>query len=66
MLVTLIFHSNVLDYPQLLIFVEATRFYHCLIVDLAPVDACVVRKYKTFQLSQRVTHKSSQKSEKRS
>ena len=39
--------------------VAATRFYHRLIVDLAPIDSCVVRKYKTSQISQRVTHKSS-------
>ena len=52
-------HSKVSDYPQLLIFVAATRFYHCLIVDLALVDACVVRMYKTSQISQRVTLKSS-------
>ena len=34
-------------------------FYQCLIVVLAPVDSCVVRRYKTSQISQRVTHKSS-------
>ena len=39
--------------------VTATRFYHCLIVDLALVDSCIVRRYKTSQISQRVTHKSS-------
>ena len=39
--------------------VAATRFYHRLIVDLIPVDSCVVRKYKTSQISQRVTHNSS-------
>ena len=42
-----------------MIFVAATRFYHRLIVDLAPVDVCVVRRHKTSQISQRVTHKSS-------
>ena len=35
-------------------------FYQRLIVDLASVDSCVVRRYKTSQISQRVTHKSSQ------
>ena len=49
---------KVLDHPQLLIFVIATRFY------LAPVDTCVVRRYKTSQISQRITHTASQKSEK--
>ena len=39
--------------------VAATRFYHCLIVDLALVDSCVVRRHKTSQISQRITHKSS-------
>ena len=39
--------------------VTATRFYHCLIVDLAPVDSCAVKRYKTSQITQRVTHKSS-------
>ena len=58
-LMTLRSHSKVSDHPQLLIFVAATRFYHCLIVDLALVDACVVRMYKTSQISQRVTLKSS-------
>ena len=59
-LVTLRSHSKqVSDHPQLLIFVAATRFYHYLIVDLAPVDVCVVRRHKTSQISQRVTHKSS-------
>ena len=38
--------------------VAATRFYHYLIVDLAPVDSCVIRMYKTFQISQRITYKS--------
>ena len=65
MLVTLRSHSKVSDQLQLLIFVATTRFYHCLIVDLALVDAYVVRRYKTFQISQKVTHKSSQKFEKR-
>ena len=58
-LVSLRSHSKVSDHLQLLIFVVATRFYHRLIVDLAPVDAYVVRRYKTSQISQRVTHKSS-------
>ena len=39
--------------------VAATRFYHCLIIDLVLVDSCVVRRHKTSQISQRVTHKSS-------
>ena len=34
-------------------------FYQSLIVVLALVDSCVVRRYKTSQISQRVTHKSS-------
>ena len=54
-LVTLRFHSKVSDHLQLLIFVAATRFYKRLIVDLVPVDTCVVRKYKISQISQRVT-----------
>ena len=58
-LVTLRLHSKVSDHFQLLIFVAATRFYQCLIVDLTPVDACVVRMYNTSQISQGVTHKSS-------
>ena len=58
-LVTLRSHSKVSDHLQLLIFVIVTRFYQCLIVDLALVDACVVRRYNTFQISQGVTHKSS-------
>ena len=58
-LVTLRSHSKVSNQLHLLIFVAATRFYQCLIVDLAPVDICVVRRYNTFQISQRVTHKSS-------
>ena len=37
--------------------VAATRFYHHLIVDLALVDSCVVKRYKTSLISQRVTHK---------
>ena len=37
----------------------ATKFYQCLIVVIAPIDSCVVRRYKTSQISQRVTHKSS-------
>ena len=36
-----------------------TMFYQRLIVDLASVDSCVVRSYRTSQISQRVTHKSS-------
>ena len=36
-----------------------TMFYQCLIVVLAPVVSCVIRRYKTSQISQRVTHKSS-------
>ena len=39
--------------------VVATRFYHHLIVVLALVDSCVVRRYKTSQISQRVIWKSS-------
>ena len=58
-LVSLRSHSKVSDHLQLLIFVVATRFYHRLIVDFAPVDAYVVRRYKPSQISQRVTHKSS-------
>ena len=50
-LVTLKSHSKVSDHLQLLIFVAATRFYQYLIVDLAPVDACVVRRYSTSQIS---------------
>ena len=65
-LVTLRSHSKVSNHPQLLIFVAATRFYYRLIVDLATVDACVVRRYKTSQISQRVTHKSSKSLEKHS
>ena len=38
----------------------ATMFYQHLIVDLAPVDSCAARRYQTSQISQRVTHKSSQ------
>ena len=53
LLVTLRFHtiSNDLD--------ATTMFYQRLIVDLAPVDSCVVRRYKTSQISQRLTYKSS-------
>ena len=58
-LVTLRSHSKVSNQLQLLIFVATTRFYHRLIIDLISVDACVVRRYKIFQISQRVTHKSS-------
>ena len=39
--------------------VAATRFYHRLIIDLSPVYSCVVKSYKTSQISQRVIHKSS-------
>ena len=45
--------------PPVVDHVAATRFYHRLIGDLAPIYSCVVRRYKTSQLSQRVTHKSS-------
>ena len=38
----------------------AIMFYQRLIVVLALVDSCVVRRYKTSQISQRVTHKSFQ------
>ena len=58
-LVTLRSHSKVSGHLLLMMFVVATRFYQCLIVDLAPVDACVVRRYNTSQISQKVTHKSS-------
>ena len=64
--VTLRSHLKVLDHVQLLIFVVAISFYHRLIVDLASVDACVVRRYKTSQILQRVTHKSFKKSSKHS
>ena len=57
-IVTLRSYSKVADHLQLLIFVVAIRFYQCLIVDLAPGDACVVRRYNTSQISQRATHKS--------
>ena len=33
-----------------LLYDVATMFYLCLIVDFAPVDSCVVRRYKTFQI----------------
>ena len=46
-LVTLRSHSKVSDQLLLLIFVAATRFYQRLIIDLALVDACVVRMYNT-------------------
>ena len=55
---TLRSHSKVSDHIHLLIFVAATRFYQCLIADLALVNAYVVRRYNTSQISQRVTHKS--------
>ena len=58
-LLTLRSHLKVSDHLHLLIFVAATRFYQCLIVDLAPIDAYVVKRYNTSQISQRVTHKSS-------
>ena len=34
-------------------------FYLCLIVNLALVDSCVVRRYKTSKISQEVTHNAS-------
>ena len=58
-LVTLRSHLKLSDHLHLLIFVATTRFYQCLIVDLTPVDACVVRRYNTSQISKEVTHKSS-------
>ena len=58
-LVILISHSKFSDHLQLLIFVATIRFYHCLIVDLAPIDAYAVRRYSISQISQGVTHKSS-------
>ena len=36
-----------------------TMFCQRLIVDLTPVNSCVIRRYKTSQISQRVTKKSS-------
>ena len=42
-----------------------TIFYQHLIVVLAPVDSCVVKRCKISQISQRVMHKSSKKSSKR-
>ena len=36
-----------------------TMFYQRLIIVLASIASCVVRMYKTCQISQRVTHKSS-------
>jgi len=59
MLMTLRSYSKVSDHLHLLIFVAATMFYRCLIADLASVDAYVVRRYNTSQISQGVTHKSS-------
>ena len=56
-LVTLRSHSKVSGHLNLLIFVAATRFYQCLIVDLALVDTYVVRRYNTSQISQGVTYK---------
>ena len=58
-LVTLRSHLKISDHLQLLIFVATTRFYQYLIVDVAPVDTCVVRRYNTSQISQKVTHRSS-------
>ena len=58
-LVTLRSHSKVSDHLQLLVFVAATRFYQCLIVDLTSVDACVVRIYNNSLISPRVAYKSS-------
>ena len=59
MLVTLRSRLKVLDHLHLLIFVATTRFYQCLIVDLAMIDTCVVIRYSTYQISQGETHKSS-------
>ena len=39
----------------------ATMFFQRLIVILTPVGSCVVRRYKTSQISQRVTYESSKK-----
>ena len=36
-----------------------TMFYQCLIIDLTLVNSCIVRRYNTSQISQRVIHKSS-------
>ena len=58
-LVTLRSHSKVSNHLKFFIFVAVTRFYQRLIIDLALVDSCVVRRCKTSQISQRVTHKSS-------
>ena len=59
MLVILGSHSKVSYHLNLLIFVAATRIYQCLIVDLASIDAYVVRRYNTSQILQGVTYKSS-------
>ena len=45
--------------PSLVDLDAATSSTKCLIVVLALVDSCVVRRYKNSQISQRVTHKSS-------
>ena len=37
--------------PLVFDLVATTRFYHCMIVDFTPVDACVVRRYKSSQIS---------------
>ena len=55
-LATLRSHLNVSDHLHLLIFVVATKF---LIIDLVPIDACVVRRYNTSKISHGIIHKSS-------
>ena len=45
--------------PSLVDLCSNNRFYQCLIVNLALIDTCVVRRYSTSQISQGVTHKSS-------
>ena len=45
--------------PLVMILMQQLCSTKCLIVVFAPVDSCVVRRYKTSQISQRVTHKSS-------
>ena len=57
-LMTLSSHSKVSNHLQLLIIVVETRFYQCLIVGLALVDACVVRRHNTSHISQEITHTS--------
>ena len=57
LLVTLRSHSQITFSNDL---DAATMFYQCLIVVFVPVDSCIVRRYKTSQISQRVTHKSLQ------